>query len=140
MSPVHQFRFGVSEEHIDRNGHVNNVVYVQWMQDAAIHHSEASGCARASRNANAIWVVRSHYVTYLKPAFSGDEIVALTWVCDFRRAVSLRKYRFLRSGDNAVLSTGTTEWVFVDAVSGHPRIIPDSVRHTFILAPSDFEP
>ena len=140
MTPVYRYDFTVSLEAIDGNGHVNNVAYVQWMQDVAVRHSEASGCTQASRDAGATWVVRKHSVEYLRPAFEGDPITVMTWVSNFRRALSLRKYKFIRTSDNMVLSMGETDWVFVDAASGRPRVIPLEVKDVFTLVPTDQEP
>ncbi len=83
----------------------------------------------------ATWVVRTHNVEYLAPAFAGDEIVALTWVVDFRRARSLRRYRFIRRRDKVLLARGETDWVFVDSASGRPKAIPVEVTAVFPLAP-----
>jgi acyl-CoA thioester hydrolase len=140
LSPVYRYEFTVSSDAIDANGHVNNVAYVQWMQDVAVRHSEASGCTQAARNAGATWVVRKHSVEYLRPAFEKDPIAVMTWVSNFRRALSLRKYKFIRVSDNTVISLGETDWVFVDAASGRPRMIPQAVRRVFTLVPQDQEP
>jgi acyl-CoA thioester hydrolase len=59
--------FVVPASAIDANGHVNNVVFVQWMQDVATRHFDSMGCAEAMREARAIWVVRSHTIEYLAP-------------------------------------------------------------------------
>jgi len=124
---VYRYRFIVPESALDQNGHVNNVVYVQWMQDVAIRHADSADGTRIVQALGATWVVRSHNIEYLVPAFAGDEVVALTWVVDFRRARSRRRYRFIREHDNALLARGETEWVFVDAASGRPRTIPPEV-------------
>ena len=140
MSPVYRHEFTVSSDAIDGNGHVNNVAYVQWMQDVAVRHSDASGCTQAARDAGATWVVRKHRVEYLRPAFEGEPITVLTWVANFRRALSLRKYKFIRTSDNTVLSRGETDWVFVDAVTNRPRSIPQEVKCAFTLVAQDQEP
>lgn len=63
----------------DANGHVNNVVYIQWMQDVATMHSDAQGCTRERyRELNSSWFIRSHRIDYFRPAFAGDEIEILT--------------------------------------------------------------
>lgn len=139
-SPVYRYDFTVPPGVIDGNGHVNNVAYVQWMQDAAVRHSESSGGGRAARDAGAIWVVRKHSIEYLRPAYAGDVITAMTWVVHFRRALSLRKYRFVRASDNAELSRGETEWVFLDAASGRPRVIPPAVIAAFSRMPDEQTP
>ncbi|MCX7016011.1 MAG: acyl-CoA thioesterase [Candidatus Sumerlaeota bacterium] len=137
---IYRHRFTVSHDVVDGNGHVNNVAYVQWMQDVAILHSDAAGGARATKAAGATWVARSHKIEYLSPAFPGDSIEALTWVVNFRRARSLRRYRFVRTSDGRLLARGETEWVFVDAASGRPRAIPGTVAQAFELCPEGQEP
>jgi len=137
VTPIYRHDFRVSEDTIDENGHANNVAYVQWMQDVAVLHSDAAGCTRATRAVGATWVVRSHRVKYLRPALLGDSITALTWVVNFRKVMSLRRYKFLRANDSVAVATGETDWVFVDLRSGQPRKIPEDVRAAFQLVPED---
>lgn len=137
---IYRHEFTVSPDAMDQNGHVNNVQYVQWMQDVAILHCDTSGGTEATQAANATWVARSHKIEYLKPAFEHEVVLALTWVVDFRRVRSLRRYRFLRKTDNILLAQGETDWVFVDAESGRPRKIPLEVSQCFQLLPEDEGP
>ncbi|HWN96162.1 MAG TPA: thioesterase family protein [Methylomirabilota bacterium] len=118
---------------IDANGHVNNVVFVQWMQDVATRHFESAGCAEAMRNASAIWVVRSHTIEYLGPAFAGDRLRANTWVVNFSRVRSLRRYQFARASDGKLLVRRETDWVLVNAATGRPCSIPESIQRAFVL-------
>jgi acyl-CoA thioester hydrolase len=124
-------RFTVPAEAGDRNGHVNNVVHVQWMQEVAIRHSDATGGTAAMERTGCAWVVRSHKVEYLVPARAGDHVEAVTWVVDFRRVRSLRRYEFVRTSDGKVLARGETEWVAVTVPDGRPTGIPESVRKCF---------
>ena len=130
-----------SERDIDANGHVNNIVYLQWMQDAAIAHSNAVDCAAATTAAGCIWVARSHHIEYLRPAFAGDSITVLTWLVDANRKISSpRRYRVVRDTDGAVLAKGETLWVFVDTQTGRPRTIPPEVIGCFEPVRPDEEP
>jgi acyl-CoA thioester hydrolase len=131
MLPPFIYEIVVGPSAIDGNGHVNNVEYVRWMQEAAIAHADQTGCTAATRDAGAAWVARSHRIDYLRPAFAGDQIAARTWVADFRRAFSLRKYEFVRVGDGNVLARGETDWVFVDNKTGRPRSIPEVITAMF---------
>jgi acyl-CoA thioester hydrolase len=140
MPPIYTYEVTVPENAVDENGHVNNVVYIQWMQDVAVHHSEEAGCTQATRSTGATWVVRSHTVEYLRPAYIGDTLAVLTWVVNFRRVRSLRRYKFFRPKDNSVIARGETEWVFVDAKIGRPITIPEEVQNTFELVAEDKEP
>ena len=124
---VYRHRFTVPESAVDQNGHVNNVVYVQWMQDVAVLHYEAAGGSKAMEDAGATWVARSHHIEYLKPLYAGEEVVALTWVENLRRVRSLRRYQFLRQKDNVLLAKGETDWVFIDIASGRPRVILEDI-------------
>ena len=135
---IFHYRFAVPKDAIDENGHVNNVVYIQWMQDVAIRHSNALGGTSAMRAVGCTWVVRSHKVEYLSPAYAGDCIEAATWVVSFRRVRSLRQYRFVRTSDAKLLARGETEWVCVSTKNGRPRAIPESVSTCFLL-PSNHE-
>src|SRR2546422_698827 len=133
MSPVFRLQFRVSAEVVDGNRHVNNVAYVQWMQDAAIAHANACGGTRLAQELGCSWFVRTHRIEYLKPAFLNDEITVLTWVADWRKVRSLRRYRFLRN--ETVLAEGETEWVFVDAATGRPKPIPEPIVSAFGIVP-----
>lgn len=119
----------VTAEVVDAHRHVNNVAYVQWMQDAAIGHAEACGGVRIALELGGSWFVRMHRIEYLKPAFLNDEITVLTWVADWRKVRSLRRYRFIRN--QTVLAEGETEWVFVDAVTGRPKPITEQIVSAF---------
>jgi acyl-CoA thioester hydrolase len=139
MSQIYQYKLTVTEDALDANGHVNNLEYLRWMQSAAVLHSDSQGCTEATTAAGATWVVRTHHVEYLRPAFAGEHIIVLTWVSDFRRVHSLRKYRIIRLEDNAVLVKGETDWVFVDANTGRLRSIPQNVINAFIVLPKEKE-
>jgi acyl-CoA thioester hydrolase len=115
----------------DVNGHASNIEFVRWMQDAAVAHADAVGCAAATFAMGATWVIRSHKIEYRKPAYVGETIAVRTWIADVRRVASLRRYEFVRGDD--VLAVGETEWVFVDASTGRPRRIPDDFKRLFGL-------
>ena len=137
---VHVYEFAVDAALIDANGHVNNVEFVRWMQEAAVRHADAAGCTAATGAAGATWVVRSHRIDYLRPAFAGDRVRVLTWVADFRRAFSLRRYRFLNVAGSTLLARGETDWVYVDLTIGRPRSVPEEIKAMFDVAPEGWEP
>lgn len=139
-SPIFRDEFTVPESAIDGNGHVNNVAFVQWMQDVAIRHFDAIGGRAAMEAAGGAWVVRSHQVEYLDPTFAGERVQVLTWVANFNRALSLRRYRFLRASDGKLLVRGETLWVFVSTRTRRPLRIPEDLRRVFTLLPEEQEP
>ncbi|TLM61817.1 MAG: acyl-CoA thioesterase [Deltaproteobacteria bacterium] len=130
-----------TERDIDANGHVNNIVYVQWMQDVAVAHSDHAGCTAATTAAGCAWVARSHRIEYLRPAFAGDRILLQTWLVDAtRKSTSLRRYRMIRESDGTVLARGETLWVLIDSRTGRPRTIPPEIIGCFALVAPEEEP
>lgn len=123
----------VAPEVIDVNRHVNNVAYVQWMQEVAVRHSHATGATKIARESGGTWVARSHHIVYRQPAFEGERIRLSTWVRGFRKARSWRRYEFVRLDDNILLADGETEWVFVDATTGRPKSLPLAVSDCFVV-------
>ena len=140
LTAIHRFPVLIPDAAIDANGHANNVEYVDWMQRAAISHSDSTGCTIATKAAGASWVVRSLHVEYLQPAFAGDTLIILTWISTLRKASSLRKYLFLREGDRAIVARGETNWVFVERRTGRPKAIPQVVSSVFDILPAEREP
>jgi len=131
MPIAYEYEIDVPPSAIDANGHVNNVQYVQWMQEAAVAHFTAAGGAPLMQAHAATWVVRSHQIEYLRPAVANDRVVVRTWVEDFRRVMSLRRYEFFRAADHTMLAKGQTEWVFIDTATGRPKSIPEELRALF---------
>jgi acyl-CoA thioester hydrolase len=132
VSSVYAKSFMIPRSSIDENGHVNNVTYVQWMQDIAVEHYSSIGGVLA-QGPECTWVVREHKIEYLLPAFAGEEIEIRTWVENVRRVRSLRKYEFVRKSDGKVLVRGETDWVFVELKTGRPLAIPESVSRVFTI-------
>lgn len=129
---VYARSFRIPQGAIDENGHVNNVAYVQWMQDIAVEHYASLGGVEV-QGGRATWVVREHMIEYLLPAFAGEEIEVRTWVENVRRVRSLRRYEFRRKADGRLLVRAETDWVFVDADSGRPVAVPQEVIRLFKL-------
>ena len=132
VSSVYAKSFLIPRSSIDENGHVNNVAYVQWMQDIAVEHYSSIGGVLA-QGPDATWVVREHKIEYLLPAFAGEEIEIRTWVENVRHVRSLRKYEFVRKSDGKVLVRGETDWVFVELKTGRPLAIPEEVSRVFTI-------
>ncbi len=132
-APVYKYTITVSEDALDQNGHVNNVQYVAWMQEAAVRHYEQMGGVEVDEALGATWWVHSHKVIYHAPAYAGDEIEVQTWVANLRRVRSLRRYRFTRTRDNKLLVSGETDWFFVDIKTGKPKAIPSEVAKVLTI-------
>ena len=136
MPAIFEYRHQVTSDEIDGVGHVNNLEYLRWMQDAAIAHSTAQGWpSKAYHQLGQGWVVRSHFIEYLVPAFFGDEIVVRTWVADMKRVSSMRRYELLRITDGKQLAVASTNWAFVRFATLQPCRVPAEVLNAFELVP-----
>ena len=127
--PPFEMPVRVDAADLDGLGHVNNVVYLRWVQDVAKAHWFAA--APPEDQAGLVWMVVRHEIDYLSPAGPGDEIVLKTWVGN---AVGLRFDRHtevLRAADRKVLAKARTVWVPIDAATGRPRRVSDRVRGMF---------
>ena len=90
MKPVFQLSFTASPEHIDELGHVNNTVWVQWMERVAVAHWDS--LADPAHKDAYYWVVVRHEIDYLRSAHDGDRITARTWVGDAPRGARFARF------------------------------------------------
>ena len=119
----YQHKIEVSRDDIDELGHVNNVVYVRWVQEVAAAHWEYA--APAALKTKYAWVVLRHEIDYKNPAFLKDDITGYTWVGDHHGA---RFDRFVRiQCESRVLAEAKTSWCLLDAKSLRPIRIPDEI-------------
>jgi acyl-CoA thioester hydrolase len=136
--PIFSKRFPIPPGAIDVQGHVSNLAYVGWMQDVAIEHSAALGWPmRRYLELGAGWVVRSHFIEYLRPAFADQVMSAHTWVPRFDQRSTPRRYLFVRDDDRVVLARAETLWVFVDLTTGRRRRIPSELLEAFDPVPDE---
>lgn len=113
---------------IDSLGHVNNAVYVRWLQEAGTAHWHA--LATLEEQAGLIWVVVRHEIDYLKPCHLGEDLVAETWVDNPRGARFDRLVRILGTGDE-VRAEARTTWVLMDRARMRPLRIPEELAGRF---------
>lgn len=141
MPAVFCYRHTVERDEIDGQGHVNNLVYLRWMQEAAIEHSSVQGWpSDRYHRLGAGWVVRTHTIDYLQPAFAQQRIEVLTWVASFKKIRSERRYKIVRADDRQVLAQAATMWAFVDLQTRQPRRIPPELIASFELVPDEDAP
>jgi acyl-CoA thioester hydrolase len=141
MPAIYQHRLKVSSDAIDQQGHVNNLEYLRWLQDAAVAHSTAQGWSPDRyRQLGAGWVVRTHWIEYLQPAFAHDEVLVLTWVANFRKVRSLRKYKIVRVNDQIELARAESDWAFISLECRSPRRIPAELVQAFPVVPDGHAP
>jgi acyl-CoA thioester hydrolase len=114
---------------IDKQNHVNNMVYLRWVQDAATAHWQAIASPDAQ---NAIdWVVLRHEIDYKMPAMPGDKVLLRTWVGKATRLSFERFTEIRRKNDERLLSNARTLWCPVSARTGRPTRVSAEVRAQF---------
>jgi acyl-CoA thioester hydrolase len=114
---------------IDRQKHVNNTVYLRWVQDVATAHWDARAPAAVRETIG--WVVLRHEIDYKMPAGLGDEIVLRTWVGHATRVTFERFTEMRRRSDGEFVAKARTLWVPVTTTSGKPMRVPTEVRALF---------
>ena len=124
-----EMNIAIKPEDIDQLGHVNNVVYLRWVQDLAVAHWQA--VALEEDQARLVWVVIRHEIDYKRPAFLEDEIVGRTWVGKSTRRTFDRHTEFVRVSDQRVLARVRTVWCPVDRQTGKLTSVSSTVREQF---------
>lgn len=143
--------FRVRHHEMDALGHVNNAVYLNYLEQAGIEHSAALGYDAARlRELGGYFIARRHEIDFLRPALAGDLLQVVTWIGEQRGAQAVREYvlarldrpargvvpadHFLAPGfalPGAALVRARTYWVWVGAEDGRPRRPPTEVSAAF---------
>ncbi len=131
----YELRLTAQPGDIDLLGHVNNVVYLRWVQEAAIAHWTAA--APAAAQAALFWVVTRHEIDYKRPTFLGDEVIVRTWIGRAGRRAFDRHTEITRAGDGKVLAVARTVWCPMSRATGRPTDVDDEVRARFSVAAAD---
>ena len=138
MPRIFRQELTVTDEAIDEFGHVNNQRYIAWMQEVATAHSAANGWPMARYlEIGAAWVVRSHFIEYLRPAFPGNKVEIFTWAANLALREVSRGYLFRKADDRRILARAETKWVYVDLKSGRPKRVPEELLSAFEAVPED---
>ena len=129
--PLHPFEIIVPVQpgDIDQQNHVNNTVYLRWVQEVATAHWESLAPAAAQETIG--WVVLRHEIDYKTPAGLGDEIVLRTWVGEATRVTFERFTEMRRARDHELLAEARTLWVPVNAATARPTRVSPEVRALF---------
>ena len=122
-------RVRVEAADLDDQDHVNNVVYVRWVQDAAIAHWRA--LTTTEIQATVGWALLRHEIDYRAAARLGDEIIVRTRVGHLEGITFERLTDIRRAADGRVLAESRTLWCPIDPRSGRPRRVSDEVRSLF---------
>jgi acyl-CoA thioester hydrolase len=114
---------------IDEQNHVNNTVYLRWVQDVATAHWRAIASPEAQATIG--WIVLRHEIDYKAPAMLGDEIVLRTWVGKASRLTFERFTEIRRQRDRQLLSQARTLWCPINEQTGRPTRVPAEVHTQF---------
>ncbi|RAK56509.1 acyl-CoA thioesterase [Phenylobacterium deserti] len=126
---VFQQAFEPEASHIDENGHVNNVVYLDWAQQIATAHWRA--LAPADQQAAWAWIVLRHEVDYRRPLVLGETAHARTWVADQTDGPRFDRYVRIDGPDGAMCAQAVTTWCLIDIATRRPKRVPEEMLRTF---------
>ena len=130
-APIFEMAIAVEAADIDELGHVNNVVYLRWVQEIAVAHWRAA--AARDDLEKLLWIVVRHEIDYKQPARLGDGILARTWVGAATRIKFERHTELLRASDGCLLAKARTVWCPIDAVTSRPASVSPEVRAAFSM-------
>ena len=123
MKNVFTLKITVSSKDIDTLQHVNNLIYVKWMDKIATEHY--AFLTKDNPLPQYVWVVTRHEIDYLKQAVLGDKITVKTWVGETKGITSIRFMNFYK--DNILLVKAKTVWVMLDSKTFKPTRIRENV-------------
>jgi len=128
--PTFELAFDALPEHIDELGHVNNAVWVQWIQHIAVAHWYS--VADPAHDAAYFWVVTRHEIDYLRAAFEGDRVVGRTWVGDAPKGARFDRHVEFTGKDGRICVRAKTSWAIIDRAAGRPIRVPPQVIAPFV--------
>ncbi|MEZ5710018.1 MAG: acyl-CoA thioesterase [Blastomonas sp.] len=118
--------FTARPEHIDELGHVNNAVWVQWIQDIATAHWASA--ADPAHIAQFVWVVTRHEIDYRGNIGVGEGAIGRTWISEPPRGARFNRNVAFDTPDGRPLVSAISTWAMIDRASGRPaRVRPDMV-------------
>lgn len=130
MSNSYTLTFTAGPEHIDFNGHVNNMVWLQWVQEIAGAHWEA--VAPLEHQAAYVWFVLRHEIEYRGNIVEGDTVTARTFIPDPPQGARfVRCVDFINAAGKAIVQVRST-WAMIDKVSGRPQRITQEIAAPFL--------
>ena len=130
MNPVFSRDFTARPEHIDELGHVNNAVWVTWIQDVATAHW--SSVADPAHQDAFVWVVVRHEIDNLRAMFDGETVTARSWVGEAPRGARFDRHMEFTGEDGKLRVRAVTQWAMIDKASGRPLRVPSEVVAPFL--------
>jgi acyl-CoA thioester hydrolase len=127
---VFERRITAAAEDIDGLGHVNNAIWVRWIQDMATAHWEAIA-PEAHREAY-VWVVVRHEIDYLRAVTAGETVTGRTWVGEAPKGARFDRHVEFVGDDRKARVRAKTTWAIIDKAAGRPIRVPDEVAAPFL--------
>lgn len=127
---IYEKRLKVEKKHLDQQKHVNNVQYVQWIQDVAEEHWEKR--APEEQKNKYFWVVVRHEIDYKKEALLGEELLLQTYVGETTNVTSIRHVIIKRAKDSKILVQSKTTWCLINAETKRPAKISEELKRIFL--------
>src|SRR6476469_4608046 len=124
-----EMTISVMPEDIDEQNHVNNTVYLRWVEEVATAHWEAIASSEAQEGIG--WVVLRHEIDYKSPACLDDEVMLRTWVGKATRVTFERFTEMRRKNNGDLLAQARTVWVPISPQTGKPTRVSTEVRERF---------
>lgn len=115
---------------IDELGHVNNAVYVSWIQDVATSHWRA--VAPPEVQDRVFWVITRHEIDYLAPTVEGETVTLTTWVGEKPRGARFDRLVEITGPDGRVRVSARTWWALLDRETRHPLRVREDVIGAFL--------
>jgi acyl-CoA thioester hydrolase len=115
---------------IDENGHVNNVVYVRWIQDMATAHWRA--LQPPGEQAQWAWIVLRHEIDYRRALMPGETATARTWVAEAPEGPRFERFVRIDGPDGAMCAQACTTWCMIDTATRRPRRVTPDIVARFI--------
>lgn len=116
-------------EDIDELGHVNNAVWVRWIQDVAVAHWHA--VATAEEHAAYVWVITRHEIDYRGSALLGETVTGETWVPEPPKGARFDRHVRFTGADGKVKVEAVTTWALLDRASGRLMRVPRALAERF---------
>ncbi len=133
-APIFEKHHTVTPEEIDLMGHVNNKVYLNWMEQIAIEHAVAVGLTlEVQKSQGKVLLAKQHIMNFHHPCLLGEVILLRSWIGE-RIGCCQRKryYEFVRLADQKTVFSGETTWVCVDAQTHRPTKLPQSYIEAYL--------
>jgi acyl-CoA thioester hydrolase len=130
MRPIFELVFTAGPEHIDELGHVNNAVWVQWMEQVAVTHWRS--VAKAEHQDAYFWVVVRHEIDYLRGVVEGETIVARTWAGETPQGAKFDRHMEFVGQDGKPRVRARSWWAIIDKAAGRPIRVPAEVVAPFM--------